>query len=348
MDRQPVRNHTVHSHLRRAKARGQTVTYSDEDEEILAFLKSEQASYYRGDFEAFTAHWHHGPETRRIVSGPDVGTRVHIGWDDLFAKFKEGLRQFPQNFDAAKLLRWDNVQVQSCGDMAWVTYDQIVVRDTPNLHASPMSHETKIVQRFEGVWKIVCLIVVVPGLGREDAPRIELHADGRVASVNKLAQDRLAAHPGLTISGDRPRARNRAFDQGLQEAVEHCKGRLATNLPRGFLNDQAWGVPLGDDATGHPVFCWVIAEQERVLISFDDAFLLRARLNKVAPSFGLSPAQLKLAERLALGEDQAVAAETLGVSVNTVRTQVRRMFEKTGTHNQAGLISRLLNTQGPD
>ena len=89
-------------------------------------------------------------------------------------------------------------------------------------------------------------------------------------------------------------------------------------------------------------------EQERVLISFDDAFLLRGRLEKAVASFGLSPAQLNLAELLASGRDLAGAAEELGVSVNTLRTQVRRMFEKTGTHNQTALVSRLLNAQGPD
>jgi DNA-binding CsgD family transcriptional regulator len=58
--------------------------------------------------------------------------------------------------------------------------------------------------------------------------------------------------------------------------------------------------------------------------------------------------QLNLAARLASGHDLAGAAHELGVSVNTVRTQIRRMFEKTSTHNQASLVSRLLNIQGPD
>jgi DNA-binding CsgD family transcriptional regulator len=94
------------------------------------------------------------------------------------------------------------------------------------------------------------------------------------------------------------------------------------------------------------MYCWVRSEQERILISFDDASLLRSRL-EAATTVGLSPAQLDLAELLALGQDLSNAAVELGVSVNG-RTQLRRMFEKTQTHNQAALVSRLLNVQGPE
>lgn len=323
------------------------ISYSDEEEEVLAFLRSEHESYYRGDFHAFAEHWHHGPEVRRIVSGPQVGTRVHTGWEELLPRFEEGLRQFPQDFDAQKVLRWDNIQIQVSGDMAWVTYDQVALRQIDGLHAPPLSHEVKIVQRFKGDWKIVCLMVAAPGIGREDTPLIELDAAGRVVGINTLARARLTSHPDLIVSGNRPRARNRAFDAGLQSAIEHSRKRLATNLPRGFLNEQAKVVPLGEDEAGHPIFCWVLAEQERVLISFDDEYLLRGRLENAVATFGLSPAQLNLAVLLASGHDLAAAARELGVSVNTVRTQVRRMFEKTTTHNQAALVSRLLNVQAP-
>ena len=124
--------------------------YSKVESEIIAFLRSEQDAYYRGDVDAFLDHWHQGPETRRIVSGPEVGTRVHIGWEPLGPRFEEGMRQFPQNFDAAKLLRWENVQVVHSGDMAWVSYDQVLVRPTPGMHVGPFAHVTKIVRRFEG------------------------------------------------------------------------------------------------------------------------------------------------------------------------------------------------------
>jgi DNA-binding CsgD family transcriptional regulator len=316
--------------------------------EILAFLRSEQDSYYRGDFDAFVDHWHHGPEVRRIVSGPQVGSRVHMGWDELRPSFKEGFRQFPQDFDAREVLRWDNIQIVVSGDLAWVSYDQIVLKPTEGLHAAPFAHENKIVQRFDGRWKMVCVMVVAPGINREDTPLVELGADGRVVAINALARQRLKHHPGLLVSAKRLRARLRQFDQGLQKAIKLNKDRLATNLPRGFLIRQTAVVPLGEDETGNPMYCWVLSEQERILIAFDDASLLRTKLEAAATTFGLSPAQLNLVEILASGQDLSNAAVELGVSVNTVRTQLRRMFEKTQTHNQAALVSRLLNVHGPE
>ena len=324
------------------------MSFSDEEEELLAFLRSEQESYYRGDFAAFAQHWHHGPEVRRMTSGPRVGTRIHVGWDEFRARFEEGFRQFPQDFDARKYLHWENIQILMSGDIAWITYDQIADQLPPGMHAEPLTHEIKITHRIDGSWKLVSLTAIVPEIDRRDRPRIELDADGGVISVNALARERLAAHPGLTVSGNRPRARNRAYDAGLQTAIRRTRKHLSTNLRRGFLDEQVLVVPLGEDENGHPDFCCVTPEQERVLISFDDTYLLRGRLERARVTFALSPAQLKLAELLASGHDQASAARELGISVNTVRTQVRRMFEKTSTHNQSSLVSQLLSVPGPD
>lgn len=321
---------------------------NSEEEEILEFLRSEQDAYYHGDFDAFIDHWHHGPEVTRMVSGPHVGTRVHRGWDQLLPRFKEGFRQHPQDFDNRAIIRNENVRIQISGDMAWISYDQIAVDRPEGMHLPSLAHGLKIVQRFDGKWKLVCLADIAPGIGREDTPRIELDDAGQIVFVNDLARKRLRTHAGLIISGNRLRARQRAFSAGLHEAVEQRRKDLATNLPPGYLNGLASVVPLGEDDDGHPVFCWVNAEQDRILITFDDTFMLRRKLEKATETFALSPAQSALAERLASGHDLASAASELGVSVNTVRTQLRRMFEKTSTHSQAGLISLLLSVQNPD
>jgi DNA-binding CsgD family transcriptional regulator len=166
--------------------------------------------------------------------------------------------------------------------------------------------------------------------------------------MNDLAQQGLHDHQGLLIVADKLRTRQRKFGPGLQEAIKDRMKHLSTNLPPKFLNGVASVVPLGEDDAGHPIFCWITAEQERVLVTFDDERTLRSKLELAARTFSLSPAQFALAERLASGHDLASAASDLGVSINTIRTQVRRMFEKTGTHNQTALISLLLSVQGPD
>lgn len=164
------------------------MSFSVEEQEVLAFLRSEQDSYYRGDFEAFADHWHHGPQVRRMLSGPQIGTRINTGWDELLPRFQESFRQFPQNFNASKVLRWDNIQIQMSVDMAWVAYDQVSLENIEKMHGALLSHEVKIVQRFNGAWKLICLTVIVPGINREDAPLIELDADGQVVGINALAR----------------------------------------------------------------------------------------------------------------------------------------------------------------
>ena len=319
-----------------------------EEEEILEFLKSEQDAFYHGDFEAFKEHWHHGPEVVRMVSGPHVGTRIHRGWDALLPRFKEGFEHYPQNFNNREIIRNENVQVRISGDMAWISYDQVAAEKPDGMHLPKLSHGLKIVQRIGGTWKLVCLAEIAPGIGREDTPCIELDENGTVVFVNDLARERLSNHPGLIISGDKLRTRQKAYAAGLKGAIQRRQDDLATNLPPGYLNAVASVVLLGEDDAGRAAFCWIVAEQDRILVTFDDALMLRRQLKKAADVFGLSPSQLALSERLASGHELASAAADLGISINTVRTQLRRMFEKTNTHSQTELVALLLSLQNPN
>jgi DNA-binding CsgD family transcriptional regulator len=58
--------------------------------------------------------------------------------------------------------------------------------------------------------------------------------------------------------------------------------------------------------------------------------------------FALSRAEGRLAALLLEGRSLRQAAEELGVSLNTVRTQLRKLFEKTGSSRQGALIRTLL------
>ncbi|MEZ5564124.1 MAG: helix-turn-helix transcriptional regulator [Gammaproteobacteria bacterium] len=60
--------------------------------------------------------------------------------------------------------------------------------------------------------------------------------------------------------------------------------------------------------------------------------------------FGLSRAEARLAAELLAGETLAQAGITLCVSINTVRTQLRAIFAKTGTERQADLVRLLMPT----
>ena len=317
------------------------------EDEILAVLRAETAAFYRGDFDGLACHWVHGPEVQRTIAGRHSGTRFARGWEEFSRQVKEGMRVFPQDFRVEEWLRWDNLQIRARADMAWVTYDQVAIRPSDKILSSDFQHETKILYRVDGEWKLVFLAIVVPGVGRNDTPQIELDGKGKVCRVNALAQERLPAHPGLIVSGGRLRARDRKFDPGLQSEIRGVIGLLKTSTPPGFMRRAFEAVPLGQDDLGRAIYCWVTIEDERLLVTFDDAYLIGLRVYTAARVYSLSPAQQSLARSLATGADVTSVAQELGVSVNTLRTQLRRMFEKTGTHNQAALISALLSVQRP-
>ena len=53
--------------------------------------------------------------------------------------------------------------------------------------------------------------------------------------------------------------------------------------------------------------------------------------------FHLTPAEVRIALGIARGESLATIAIANGTSVETVRTQLKSVFNKTGTHRQAEL-----------
>jgi len=85
----------------------------------------------------------------------------------------------------------------------------------------------------------------------------------------------------------------------------------------------------------HPAVCVVIADPEkRDLLPAD----------RLRALYGLTPAEARLAARLALGDDLRSAAASLGIGYATARTQLTGIFDKTETRRQGELIMLLLKT----
>jgi DNA-binding CsgD family transcriptional regulator len=66
-----------------------------------------------------------------------------------------------------------------------------------------------------------------------------------------------------------------------------------------------------------------------------DPFLLQA-------TFDLTPAEARVASLLVAGKSVKQVATDLAVSSSTVRTQLKNVFAKTGTHRQADLVRVLM------
>jgi DNA-binding CsgD family transcriptional regulator len=152
--------------------------------------------------------------------------------------------------------------------------------------------------------------------------------------------------PGLIATGGPLRARRRDRTAALREAVRLACRELQSQRPLNVVTKQAWAVPLGEDGAGVPLHCWILLEDGRALVSFDDAATLALRIASAREVYGLSP-QTRLARLVVDGLDLAAASDRLGVSVNTVRTQLQRTFDKTGVRSQAALVRVLLSAEAP-
>ena len=62
-------------------------------------------------------------------------------------------------------------------------------------------------------------------------------------------------------------------------------------------------------------------------------------------SCGLTPAEWRAMRGLASGLRPAEIADSLGVSVHTIRTQLKRAMAKAGVHSQAALVVRVLTVR---
>jgi len=58
--------------------------------------------------------------------------------------------------------------------------------------------------------------------------------------------------------------------------------------------------------------------------------------------YGLTPAESRLAARLAEGEKLEDVASLFGIRLGTARNQLKAVFAKTDTHRQSELVARLL------
>ena len=165
---------------------------------------------------------------------------------------------------------------------------------------------------------------------------------GRVLMTNQTADQMFTARDGLTLREGRLHAASAADRERLWAALDEVMvhGREATvSLPRpsGTPPLTILAVPIETpDKMGS-------GELEVAVLFIHDPLdsppLMPADLHVM---FGLTPGQAELAALLSRGHSLDEISEQLGLTLNTVRTRVKQVFERTGTSRQAELIRRLV------
>ncbi len=188
-------------------------------------------------------------------------------------------------------------------------------------------------------------------LDRLALPLALLGLDGRVVFFNEACDALLRQSDGLSLGRDsRLNAADAAVTAKLRLAIDGVAtaesageedGWLPLPRPSGRPALQALVSPLSRQASeagiGGVVGAWAM------VIVTDPEQRPRAPLAWLATRFGLTPAELRLAELLIEGGRLEDAAAALHITVFTARSRLKQIFAKTGSTRQADFIRLALS-----
>ena len=170
---------------------------------------------------------------------------------------------------------------------------------------------------------------------------ILVDADGRLLFMNASARAIIAASGALSLCQDRVAAANERETAALRRSIavaaksENGGGRP---VPRTVFLSRADPLPplpvivapLRGRADAAALFIGDLAS------GTDSAELILMRF------YGLTAPEARLSLGLLEGKGLAAAARQNSISINTARTHLRHVFEKTRTHRQAELVRLIL------
>jgi len=315
-------------------------------------IEAETAAYFNKDYEGWTECWVHAPYIRRIGWFARCGVLTNVGWERESAAMRASMGEFPMPNHSAGQVRRENLNIRVDHDMAWVTFEQVAMSTGDPFDVPGRQQEVRILERHGGQWRIAGCFMIGSPVEYVDHPLLRVDETAAVVWMNGAAEEELKHHHALLLSRGRLQARGRAGNQQLQAAIKWAAGlkRYARRQVGQSVAPARYGalpIILGDpDAADHEI-CWIIADGGLVLVSFNDQQSTEQRLAAAAVLYHITPAQMRLAGMIVGGNSLVEAARQLGISINTARTQLRRMFEKTGVSSQATLVSTLLTVALP-
>ncbi|GGP26861.1 helix-turn-helix transcriptional regulator [Silvimonas amylolytica] len=162
---------------------------------------------------------------------------------------------------------------------------------------------------------------------------------------NRSAEQLLANQNDLRLDGGRLLARQRPLthklDLAISNAVRASQGNSA-DLNGLVLLPRANRQPLMLLASPLRMHTVQATQGAALLFAFDPETHRGIAVEMVGQLFALSEAEAELAVALCSGSTLAETADLRGTSINTVKSQLKNIFLKTGTKRQSDLVSLLL------
>lgn len=313
---------------------------------IMDLVERECTAFLSRDFDAWEKCVLKNDRLRRL--GAIMGGIMHYveGYAAQEQMMKEIFASHPvPNLESAAEFRRTNWSIRIGVDIAWVSFDQYGPRSPDPFVTAGLSHQIRILEKQEGDWKIAMLGHGDTSLEYYDHPVIRIDERLNILWMNENAKAELPTHPSLRKSGARLHAAHRNDTDKLRAVATELSQlnlmeyRPSITRPRGF------GMrPLlleGEESEKEHIV-WISKQSEMLLVRFNDSQATQHQLEDAQELFSLSPAQTRLASCVLEGLDMPASARQMGISLNTAKTHLQRLFDKTGTRSQSALVAKLL------
>lgn len=314
----------------------------DDRERIIAVIEEESSAWIRGDVESWKSCWIQDKHVESVNTCHTIGPNILRGFEAISEYTIPHIEAFSERGGPPPQIRCENWNIAIGSDMAWARFDQLLpLEAAPD--ATPGRHvQFRILENVNGDWKIAVSFHLPNRVGGYSVPWIQVDRVGKIMQMGSGAEKALQLHGSLQRIDQRLCARvamdNKKLRQALADADDVIRNRKGCEPMPLVLNHS-------DDSSVS--LAWVTVADMGVVVLLGDNGLMNSRISIAGTHFGLTPTQLRVAEAIARGMDLTSVASLLQVRPNTVRTHVRRMFQRLDVNSQPALIRALFEVEPP-
>lgn len=186
-------------------------------------------------------------------------------------------------------------------------------------------------------------------LDKHNLANLVVDRHGRILLANRRAESLLREVDGLIGARGRLTAAN-ASDQARLSAALFAEQFQAGSL----IKKAPMDLSIRRSGSRLPILLalYPLSSKERpsdtiLVFALDPENPPLLRWTGISALYGLTKAEVRLAQCLVLGASVAEASDELGVAVSTLRSQLKSMFRKTGATSQSQLVLMLVRSSNP-
>lgn len=314
----------------------------DDASDIMKVIALETDRFLSRDFDGWANCWVHDERTREVCISPSFGATVLEGWDALSTYMKDVIES-GATCDVVEFQRQDE-EISMSGDIAHVVFNGISKHANGRVEET---FETRVLEKKDDGWRILFASFMLRGHQKTDVNKLAVDENGKILCAPDEARALIAEHAGLQISNNRLRAARRSWDQTLQNALKCAAEQHGYFQHYRYLTERGRNfrlpVVLGETDEGSVVVCVLFVRDGVTFVEAESDGDINVRLNIAQTIFGLSAAQMELARCIVQGNSLVEASKLMGISKNTAKTHLVRVYQKTGVNSQTALVRALLS-----